>query len=292
MKVVNSLEVIKRGFQTTVQDFGRFGYRKFGVPTSGVMDKKSMIDANKLVGNPISNPVIENTLYGGIYRFNDPALLSICGAKCKPKINGKSVPQYESIDVERGDELEVDHPSKGCRSYIAIQGMFCLPKVMNSFSTYLPGNFGGLNGRTLQVNDTISWKNNVDTTEMMHFPKEEIPYFSSKITVEIERGLEFYVMDDNAQKQFHSTSFSVTSQSNRMGIRLSGGNIDIKNVEMISSPVIPGVIQLPPSGNPIILMNDSQTIGGYPRIGVVKYSELWRLGQVKSGDQIRFKFFE
>lgn len=289
MKVVKSLEVIKCGFQTTVQDFGRFGYRKIGIPTSGVMDIKSMIDANKLVGNPISNSVIENTLYGGIYRFNDSALFSICGAECNPKINGKIIPQYESIDVERGDELEVDHPTKGCRSYVAIQGVLSLPMVMNSFSTYLPGNFGGFRGRTLQVNDIINWENTVDAPVMMNFPKEEIPYFSSKITVEIEKGLEFYDMDARTQKQFLSTSFSVTSQSNRMGIRLSGGDIDFEKVEMISSPVVPGVIQLPPSGNPIILMKDSQTIGGYPRIGIVKQTELWRLGQVKSGDQIRFK---
>ena len=289
---MRSLEVIKQGFQSTIQDFGRFGYRNIGVPKSGAMDFKSMKDANRLVGNSACNPIIENTLYGGVYHFNDPALLSICGARCNPKINGKSIPQYKSISVNEGDELEVNHPTKGCRSYVAIQGIFIVPKVMNSYSTYLLGRFGGFNGRALQANDVINWEISTIQSEVMDFPKEEIPYFSSKNTIEIVQGLEFALLDDNAEEQLFSTSFMVTSQSNRMGIRLSGENIDFKNIQMISSPVIPGIIQLPPSGNPIILMNDSQTIGGYPRIGVVIESELWRLGQVKSGDQIRFKLIE
>lgn len=289
---MESIRVIKAGFQSTIQDLGRCGFRKFGVPVCGAMDSKSMRDANKIVGNPESNPVIEQTFYGGIYKFNEPAIISITGSNSGPTLNDRQIPQYEAIRVESGDKLEIHHPSRGCRSYLAIQGHIDVPKVLDSYSTYLLGSFGGYEGRTLRVDDEIRWMFSLDESLIMEFPKKDIPYFSSKIVVDIEKGLEFEIFDEPTLDLFRSTSFAVSSQSNRMGIRLSGEKIGFNRLEMVSSPVVPGIIQLPPSGNPIILMNDSQTIGGYPRIGVVKESELWRLGQVKSGDQIRFNIIE
>lgn len=284
---MGSLQVIKKGFQTTIQDLGRFGFRKLGIPTSGAADSKSLMDANSIVGNPKTNPVLEHTFYGGIYRFNTSSIISITGAKCNPTINGRVVSQYVSIEVKIGDEVEINHPERGCRVYMAVQGVFDLPKVMESYSTYLPAKFGGYNGKVLEIGDTLEWKTQQSDVKSTEFPKENIPYFSSKIAITIENGPEYNKLDDQSVKRLFSGSFVVDSQSNRMGIRLTGEKLISPNFEMVSSPVIPGVIQLPPSGNPIILMNDGQTIGGYPRIGIVNEPELWRLGQVKTGDRIK-----
>lgn len=285
---MGSIQVIKPGFQSTIQDLGRYGFRKIGVPTSGAMDLKSMLDANQIVGNDESNPVIEHTFYGGVYQFNEAAIISITGAICNPTVNSVSITQYESIKIEKEDILEIQYPSRGCRSYLAIQGRPKIQQVMNSYSTYLPGRFGGFDGRSLQKGDLLKWDFSSNESLIRNFKKEEIPYFSSKVSIAVEKGPEFDLLDASYQEKLFSTSHEVTSDSNRMGIRLQGEEIEVTHLEMTSSPVIPGIIQIPPSGNPIILMKDAQTIGGYPRIGLINESDLWRIGQVKTGDLIRF----
>ena len=289
---MGSLEVIKKGFLTTVQDLGRIGVRRIGVPTSGAMDIKAMKDGNKIVGNSDWSPVFEHTFYGGVYVFYERALISITGATCTPILNGIEIPQYKAIEINKWDKLEIKHPKRGCRSYMAIQGVLDIPKVLHSYSTYLEGKFGGFKGRALDSGDKISWKFEGNDFKLRDFPSSEMPYFSSKISINIKKGPEFDLLDEQAQNEFFDSIFSVNSQSNRMGIRLEGQKIKYPTIEMVSAPVIPGIIQIPASGNPIILMRDCQTIGGYPRIGIVEEEDLWRLGQVKAGDQIRFKFFE
>ncbi len=289
---MGKLQVIKRGMQSTIQDLGRFGYRKIGVPISGAMDSKSLKDANTIIGNPEIYPAIEHTLYGGIYRFHDPCVISVTGAKCNPTINGVLFDQYIPVEISSGDELEIHHPVRGCRSYLAIQGKPEIPVIMKSYSTYLPGKFGGFNGRKLEAGDEIVWNSNPEFTSHYTLSNEEIPYFSTKISIKIKSGPEFDLLDDKAKDQLTGSPFKVSTDSNRMGIRLIGNEIQFPNIEMSSAPVIPGIIQLPSSGNPIILMKDGQTIGGYPRIGIVDESELWRLGQVKGGDNITFNIVD
>lgn len=280
--------VIEAGFFTTIQDKGRFGYRKYGIPISGAMDLKSMMDANFLVENPKNNPVLECTLDGGIYQFLDAAMVGSTGAQSSILLNGTQVSQYEPILVSKGDVLEIGYPTRGCRSYLAINGELDIPMVMGSYSTYVPGKFGGFHGRKLQRGDELVWTGSGKYHDTKSLPKEQIPYFSSKVRISVEPGPELGWLSEEAKSSFLSSRFEVQSQSNRMGIRLGGNSIECPRKQMVSSPVKPGVIQLPPSGNPIVLMNDGQTIGGYPRIGVVKKSELWRLGQLKAGDQISF----
>ncbi|NET32625.1 MAG: biotin-dependent carboxyltransferase family protein [Cyanothece sp. SIO1E1] len=285
---MSTLRVVKAGFSTTIQDKGRFGFRKYGIPVSGAMDLKSMMDANILVGNPKENPVLECTLNGGIYQFLDAATVASTGAQSRIVLNGLVVAQYEPIVISKGDILELGHPGRGCRSYLAIKGLFDTPRVMGSYSTYIPGKFGGFLGRKLKKGDELNWMDSKEHLDTESFSKNQIPYFSSKIRISIEQGPEFEFLHEEARNSLLNSKFQVLSQSNRMGIRLGGNSINPPKREIMSSPVKPGVIQLPPSGNPIILMNDGQTIGGYPRVGVVKESELWRLGQAKTGDQVSF----
>jgi len=161
---------------------------------------------------------------------------------------------------------------------------------MGSYSTYTQGNFGGVEGRTLKKGDVIHWENEKAIFKSLSISKDLIPYYSSKITVEFVTGPEWNRLEEKEQIKFLKTSFKVSSKSNRMGIRLETDEpISVINSDMRSSGVIPGIIQLPPSGNPIILMKDGQTVGGYPRIGKVKDSHLNRVAQLPPNGIIRFK---
>lgn len=283
------LEVLDGGLFTTIQDMGRPGFRKFGVPTSGAMDIKSFQLTNRLVGNPEDFPVLECTMKGGKYRFREEAIIAVTGASMNPKIGGKEVGQNESLKINAGDELELGFSTRGCRSYISIKGSLKIKKVMDSYSTYTIGKFGGFSGRALKSGDVLEWDQIIFSKPIQKAPIDQIPYFSSKVSVRIMKGVEWDWISKASQEEFISSRFKVSSKSNRMGIRLQGLTLEVPDRQMISSPVVPGIIQLPKSGNPIILMQDGQTIGGYPRIAKVLDEDIWRLGQVKAGDKVSFQ---
>lgn len=285
---MTSIEVLNGGLFTTIQDFGRVGYRKYGIPVSGVMDIKSYELSNWLVGNPNGTPVLEFTLKGGRYLFHDNTVIAITGALMNPKINGSEIEMNCSLEIKEGDELDLGFAKRGCRAYLAIQGDPKISKVMDSYSTYITGKFGGFGGRTLKKGDILEWKYLSQETEQRKTPKEKIPYFSSKIIVRVIKGVEWDWFTQSFKDQFLDSKYIIGSSSNRMGIRMEGVSLNVPKREMTSSPVIPGIIQLPPNGNPIILMQDGQTIGGYPRIAKVVDEDLWRIGQLKPGDQLQF----
>lgn len=289
---MGSLTVLDGGLFTTIQDGGRERFRKFGVPVSGVMDEEAYLSANKLVDNSKGSPVLECTLKGGKYRFDSRAVIAITGALMSPKINGNEVEVNTSVLVEKGSILELGFAKKGCRTYIAIQGRWNIKRVMGSYSTYTQGNFGGFEGRTLKKEDMLKWEDssNVSDFKKSTLPKDQIPYYSSKITAEFVPGPEWNWLSKKEQEKFFSSSFNVSSKSNRMGIRLDSEEpVSINNPDMRSSGVIPGIIQLPPGGNPIILMKDGQTVGGYPRIGKILDVHLNRIAQLPPNGTIRFK---
>lgn len=287
---MNKLQVLDGGLFTTVQDNGREGYRKFGVPVSGVMDVQSYKRANKLVSNKKETPVLELTLKGGRYKFGSDSIIAITGALMGPKLNGEEVEMNTSLKVKKGDVLEMGFAQKGCRAYLAIEGDWDIKEVMGSSSTYVSGKFGGLNGKKLEAGDEIPWKKSDTEFLKQSLSKEETPYYSSKITVEFIVGPEWEWLSQEDQQRFLNTSFKVSSKSNRMGIRLETEEpIITSKTGMKSSGVIPGIIQLPPSGNPIILMQDGQTVGGYPRIGKILDFYLGRIAQLPPNGTVRFK---
>lgn len=287
---MGKLIVLDGGFFSTVQDGGRFGFRKFGVPVSGVMDKEAYKWANRLLGQPEETPVIEMTLKGGIFQFNSDAIVSITGAEMLPKINGNSISSNRTHKIRKNEILEFQFSKKGCRTYMGILGEWKIDKVMNSYSTYTAGSFGGLHGKSLDKGDIIEWKHRNSTEILVEIPKAHIPYFSSKLTVEFIAGPEWDRLSTEEQKRFLSASFKVSSKSNRMGIRLDlSDSLQVQESDMKSSGVIPGIIQLPPNGKPIILMQDAQTVGGYPRIAKILDIHLGRVAQVPPNGIIRFK---
>lgn len=284
-----SLKVLHPGLFTSIQDYGRVGFRKYGVPTSGAMDTKSYELANSLVGNPKGNAVLELTMMGGSYLFESDAIVAITGALMNSTLNGEEIANNSTLSIKKGDELKIGYSNRGCRCYLAIRGELNIEKLMNSYSTYSLGKFGGFKGRILKKGDELHWQEARSDIKAHELSKNEIPYFSSKVEVRIMKGLEWDWLSDAAQSQLISTKFEVSAQSNRMGIRLEKNSMPVPDKEMRSSAVVPGVIQLPPNGMPIILMQDGQTVGGYPRIAKVLNEDLWRVGQLKPGDLIGFK---
>ncbi len=289
---MGSLKIIDAGLFTSIQDAGRTGYRKYGIPYSGAADPKAYEEANRLVGNQAGSPVIEFTLQGGRIRFNSRAVIALTGADMSPVLNGSAVIMYGSFLVKEGDELKLQFAKRGCRTYLAIAGELKADKVFGSYSTFGKAGFGGYKGRNLKAGDELSWTETTKQFSELKTPVEEIPYYSSKLKLKLMKGPEWNWLSEEGGRQFLDQEFKVSSSSDRMGVRLEGTKVKALERQMISSPVIPGIIQLPGNGEPIILMNDGQTIGGYPRIAKVYDSELWRVGQVKPGDTIRFEMKE
>lgn len=280
------LEVIEGGMFTTVQDSGRPGYRKYGVPVSGAMDGLSYRRANQLVGNPEHYPVLELTLKGGEYRFGEAAIIALTGAAMPLFLNGQKVHPNKAIEVRGGDVLKVGYAAEGCRAYLSVQGKLEIHPVMGSYSTYPTGKFGGYEGRSLKAGDVLRWM----AEKRVEYERVLKPVVLQDIhRVQVVPGPEWDWLSEETQECFLSLEFIVSSQSNRMGICLERTPLEIGRRQMKSSPVLPGIIQLPPGGEPIILMQDGQTVGGYPRIAKVLDNELWKVAQLKPGDQLRFK---
>lgn len=284
------IEILKAGILMSVQDGGRFGYRKYGVPVSGALDAHAYRLANWLVENEPGAPVIEMTLQGGIFKFHQEAKVGVTGAESEVHINGEKAKMNKTLFLESGDTLIVGRAKAGCRSYLAIGGKWTLNKVMSSYSTCLSAGFGGLEGRVLQKEDRIFWENARAKNEAREIPKELVPHYAIKQTLRIMKGPEWDHLSSEQQSEFLESTYHISSESNRMGLRLKGQkSLKLDYPEMKSAPVVPGIIQLPRSGEPIILMQDAQSVGGYPRIAKVSDADLWRTAQLWTRNELHFK---
>ncbi|MEQ8626223.1 biotin-dependent carboxyltransferase family protein [Ekhidna sp.] len=269
------LSVIKTGPIATVQDFGRFGYRRYGIPQSGAMDRQMMIAANQFVGNPENFPVIEFALMGMELEALEETVISVVGASLK--VNGQVKGKCEKVSV--GDKVSVSSPMF-VYGYLGMGGSIQAKEDFGSVSTYERAGFGGMDGRRLQTGDVLVSNGEGEISVQVDIPTREN---AELVTIRIMKGPEW-----NLLKELPSfESFQVDGSSDRMGIRLTGARLACDYQEIASSAVIPGTIQLPADGQPIILMNDCQTTGGYPRIGKVFVEDLGRLAQMKPGKKVR-----
>ena len=283
-----SLRFIKSGLQTSIQGAGRIGYMHQGISRSGAMDSLSLQLANHLVFNPINQAAIEITLVGPVIEFTQALSFAICGAEFELELNGQSFSNNEVVHAKAGDVLTFKKLLNGIRAYLAIAGKIDVDKVFSNQSTHLIAGFGGFNGRPFIAGDRL---NIIDTHKVntRSLPSEYKPVFSGHYLLRCVEGLEAATFDDEAIKTFYNSSYSISNDSNRMGLRLETDTvIESNSVDMISSGLVQGSIQVPPSGMPIISSVDGQTIGGYPRIANVISSELHILGQLKAGDRISF----
>ena len=314
-----SVIINRAGLLTTVQDTGRYGYQRYGMPVSGAMDTFSCELANLLVGNDPGDACLEATVAGPELLFTGETSVAVTGADLGPHINGNSIPLNRAVSVQQGDRLGFTGLKSGCRSYIAFAGGIAVPPVMGSRSTYLRAGIGGYQGRALTEGDELPLGetgtqlpgrslSSVEVSPLLQsgdlpmgeisrryhlrrIPEGLIPLYEHEQTIRIIPGPEAHYFEIEGLRSFLSTEYKVTAQSDRMGYRLSGEVIMHREgrAGIISAGISAGTVQVPGDGQPIILMADRQTSGGYARIANVISVDLTLLAQMKPGDTIRFK---
>jgi len=321
------------GLLTTVQDSGRNGYQRYGMPVSGAMDLFSCRLANLLVGNDPGDACLEATVSGPVIAFTGTTQVAVTGADMGPHINGSSIPLNTAVSVKQGDQLGFTGLKSGCRSYIAFAGGIDVPLVMGSRSTYLRGGIGGYRGRALVQGDELPVGRSgahsagdgmpYDSAgalsagdgmpysrvgsllpgggltpgegsgkpSVRNIPGDLIPEYRHDQVIRVIPGPEAHFFEIAGLRSFLSTEYRVTAQSDRMGYRLSGESILHKEgmSGIISAGISAGTVQVPGDGQPVVLMADRQTSGGYARIANVITADLTLLAQMKPGDTVRFR---
>ena len=282
-----TVRVIQPGFLSTVQDLGRTGYQAFGVPESGAMDKEAAMIANMLTGNHENSPVIEVTVMGLELEFSDSVQIAITGGNLRPVIDGRPAEMYQTITINAYSRLSFTGVQSGARAYIGFAGHLLIDPVMGSCSTYLRGNFGGYQGRKLQKDDVLQIKTK-------HVQEKQVScriipdYQRSECRVLLFREQEAF--SGKGISSFLAGEYEISNQSDRMGFRLEGPAIaHRKGPDIISAAISFGAIQIPGHGQPIIMMADRQTVGGYTQIGCVISVDLPLLAQSLPGKKISFK---
>ncbi len=309
------IDVLRAGVLSSVQDLGRTGYRHLGVAKAGALDALALEVGNRLVGNEPQAAAIEVTLGPAVLRLNRAVRVAITGAQFQATLDGAPVHTWWSLPVRPGQELVLQGPARGMRGYVCVSGGIDVVPVLGSRSTDIGAGFGGLGGRKLRDGDRLpigaaagqgramavdaaafgvkapQWCRFADVA---HEPvrRGKHPAGAERaIAIRVLRGPEHDTFEDESRTAFWSDEWSVTPNSNRMGYRLSGTPLSRERAsasELLSHAVLPGTIQVPGNGQPIILMSDAQTTGGYPRIGVVIAADLWKLAQVRLGEAVRF----
>lgn len=285
------ITVIRPGQLTSVQDPGRIGYRAFGMPVAGVMDRYAYTMSNILAGNDPGAAALEMTLVGGTFKFQSEAYLAVCGADMQGKLNGLDIRNWSAFPVPAGSELSFAAASRGCRSYLAFYGGIAVPAVLGSRSTYARAAIGGYEGRALKAGDILETGG---TGSPPHgnrcLSPSCIPSYGNEVRLRILPGPQDDMFSEAGLTTFFSSRYTVSSKNDRMGYHLDGPPVQHKkSADIISDALCPGAIQIPGNGMPIIMMADCQTTGGYAKLGTVIGADLSKLAQARRGDTITFE---
>jgi biotin-dependent carboxylase-like uncharacterized protein len=287
------LRIIEPGIQNTIQDTGRWGYQAYGVPVSGAMDLFALRVANDLIGNSREEAAFE--IHSPITLGTDmPHLVAVTGAEARFEINGRAMPQWMSVFVRAGSTIEIA-PSRGGWTYLAAHGGIDVPRVLGSKSTYLRGGFGGIEGRALAAGDEVPiGEINSDLTTAGRRASDRVRAFALRepiIRAVLGPHNDWFAPE--AIAALTESEYNVTEAADRMGYRLRGATpAQCRKGELISCGVPLGAIQVPPDGQPIILMADHQTTGGYPIAATVIAADMPIVAQRAPGDQVMFKIVE
>lgn len=301
------ITVMKAGLQDTIQDLGRYGYQKFGVIVGGVMDPYSHRIANLLVGNEEHEATLEMTLVGPHLLMEQDVVIAICGGDLQPSIDGERVPMWKPVFIRKGSIVKFGAAHAGSRAYMAVAGGIDVPVVLNSRSTYMKAGIGGYEGRALTKADRLKtgkplgiaaliFKRLQPSRESITYQSSDwkiasklLPNLSKHYEIRVMRGRQYDLFTEESQQRFWQEPFTVSSQSDRMGYRMSGPTLSLQvAAELVSEAVTYGSIQVPSDGNPIILAADKQTTGGYPKIGQIASVNFTKLAQAKAGDRLSF----
>jgi len=282
-------QVINAGLFTTVQDLGRYGYLRYGVPISGAMDTFSLTAANLLVANNENDACLETTLVGPKLQTLATTQIAITGGNCSPTVNGQRVAMWQTLTLREGDVVSFGRMESGCRAYLSIQGGINVPLLLGSRSTYVRGGFGGLEGRQLKIGDVIEASDMSLLTVEYSLPIKHVPRFTNQLAAHVVLGPQDNMFTEKGLSTFLSNPYKVTLEADRMGYRLEGSVIEhVLKADIVSDAILPGAIQVPRNGKPIVIMRDAQTTGGYPKIAAVGTADVDLLGQAKPDDVIEF----
>lgn len=292
------ITVLSPGFLTTVQDHGRNGLRSAGVSSGGALDAHALHVANLVVGNERSAAGLEITLGGFRLRFDDARVIAWCGGQFDVRIGDVAVPAGRGVVVAAGDELTIDRPEIGCRAWLAIAGGIEVPQALASRSTDLRAGFGGVEGRALRAGDVLQLGRSSSIQQRMQDSGRSADWLASgkwslpaarEPVLRVMRGGDWLSFDAEVRAVLLRERYTVTAHADRMGVRLEGPALQYGGPELPSEAVAAGAIQVPPSGQPILLLPDCQTIGGYPKLAHVITVDLPIAAQLRAGDQVRFE---
>ncbi|SDY13235.1 5-oxoprolinase subunit C family protein [Salimicrobium album] len=302
------IQVQKAGLLTTIQDAGRRGYQKYGASPGGAADTFAYRLANIAVGNEAGAAVLEMTLQGDVLLFEEPAVISITGADMKPEINGERVPMWRPVYIDRGETLHFSNAARGIRTYVAIAGGFVGENFLGSFSTYLSMKAGGHQGRKLEKGDVLSvnepshlneevkdWLSRSSREKGFTYPAWRVPgpgHFREGSPGELRAfpGRHYELFDAGSKEAFETERYKAGSKSDRMGVRLDGVTLTLREPQdILSEPVTFGTVQVPSNGEPIILLADRQTTGGYPKIAQIISVDCSKAAQLRPGEAVSFR---
>lgn len=290
------IEILSSGLMNSVQDLGRPFYLDQGIGRGGAMDRPALRIANLLTGNDEGAAAIEVAVFPFRLRFHDKTRFAVTGASCRASLNGHILPPWWSEVANAGDELRLDPPHEGSRAYVAFAGGIDVPVVLGSRATDLKSVFGGFEGRALTRGDRLPSAVGTGVApdravDPFHFRDRlgGVPGGRAMV-LRIMPGAEFDRFTDAARQALLGADYLVSADNNRQGMRLEGPLLALTDkLELLSHGIMPGTIQVPPSGQAVIQLAEANTCGGYPKIGHVIEADLWKLGQAPSGSTIRFE---
>jgi biotin-dependent carboxylase-like uncharacterized protein len=287
--MLQQFEILSPGILSLLQDAGRYGQHTIGLTNGGPMDPLAFKWANRLLSNDENATVIETTVGGLKLKSTTDTYIAITGAKVNVSINGIESAQWQTLPVKKDDMIELGYATQGCRIYLGVAGGFQVEKQFSSTSTVVRENVGGLNGAALKVGNKLAVIDNKQPANHLKLPEKDIPDYSSDITLRVIPSYQQHDFSRHEQRMFFQNEYSVSDLCDRMGYRLSGQKITCDIQGILSEGIALGAIQVPKDGQPIILMNDRQTIGGYPKIGSVLSLDLAKLAQLTQGAKVRFE---
>ena len=287
---IRAFELIKPGFLTTLQDLGRPGFQRFGVSPAGAMDNLALRVANRLVGNADGCAALEITVQGPDLTVLHDCLVAMTGGNLSPSLESEPVPLWRSVRLNKGQVLSFGERISGARSYLSIAGGFAIPEVLGSRSTDLQAQFGGLEGRRLLRGDILFQNGPGRPSKRLRGVVPDIlNCYSDPFYLGVLEGPQAHLVSSASMQQFLASEYVVTPASNRVGYRLQGPPISAVQSEIISDAVPLGAIQLLPNGQPVLLMADRQTVGGYPKIATLISADIPKAAQLAIGDRAQFR---
>lgn len=283
-----ALFVIQAGLLTTLQDAGRRGYQRYGVPVAGAMDKTALAIANRLVGNPADMATIELAISGARLRCGGrPVTIGVAGA-VSLSVDGVPLGNWRTFTLQRGQTASIAPDRQGMFGYVSVGGGFDLPPVFGSLSTHLRSRIGPFDGRVLKTGDVLPVGDGDDKKPNRYLPSPMVR--PSEPIIRVVFGPQDGFFDDEARTMLIGSPYRISRQSDRMGFRLEGQALPAEGAaNIISEGIAPGSIQVPGDGQPIVLMADRQTVGGYPKIATVISADMDILAQGRPGSTLRFE---